>query len=490
MQIIAPGSDVIKFASAENGHVLAETCHSIEQFLYDKNRPALIVLARPVRQKNILETVHLFAQTALRERATLILILGQREDIATMDSEQRQLLTELLLLIDKYDLYGLVAYPKHHLAEAVPALYQLVAQSKGLLIQLSQYENFGLTLVEAAAAGVPVVSSGMGGAAEVLEKCNNGIVIDAKDHNASCTAILQLLDDSDYWHRCAENGKSTVHRLYTWPHHVDTYLTALEKIRTASAAIRTVPHRPLRFVAAKHLLVCDIDDTLTGDAESIATLNTLINYRNDVLFGIATGRNLTSALKTLTEWNITEPDFFITAVGTAIHYNFGTLREDNKWLQNIRFRWRPQKIRQVLDHLPGLTLQEPEALTPHKISYYYDPDSARTLREMKRLLRQNFLQATVLLSRNRCLDVIPTRASKGHAMRYLAWKWQFDLSQIIAAGDSGNDSSMLSGHIKGIVVANYSDELEDLRHDARIYFSTKENAAGILDGLKYYGLSH
>jgi sucrose-phosphate synthase len=33
-------------------------------------------------------------------------------------------------MIDKYDLYGLVAYPKHHKQADVPEIYRLAAKTK------------------------------------------------------------------------------------------------------------------------------------------------------------------------------------------------------------------------------------------------------------------------------------------------------------------------------------------------------------------------
>ena len=56
----------------------------------------------------------------------------------------------------------------------------------------------------------------------------------------------------------------------------------------------------------------------------------------------------------------------------------------------------------------------------------------------------------------------------------------------MVCGDSGNDEEMLRGGTKGVVVANYSPELEHLKGKRGIYFSKQKFAAGIIDGLKYY----
>jgi sucrose-phosphate synthase len=96
------------------------------------------------------------------------------------------------------------------------------------------------------------------------------------------------------------------------------------------------------------------------------------------------------------------------------------------------------------------------------------------------------LRAKVLLTENRFLDLLPFRASKGNAMRYLSYKWKMPLQYFITAGNSGNDIDMLKGKAKGIVVSNYSPELEPLRKNKLIYFSKEPLSKGVLDGIKYH----
>jgi sucrose-phosphate synthase len=47
---------------------------------------------------------------------------------------------------------------------------------------------------------------------------------------------------------------------------------------------------------------------------------------------------------------------------------------------------------------------------------------------------------------------------------------------------------MLRGITKGIVVSNHSAEVKVLRRSKDVYFSHRASAAGILDGLKHYGV--
>jgi len=84
------------------------------------------------------------------------------------------------------------------------------------------------------------------------------------------------------------------------------------------------------------------------------------------------------------------------------------------------------------------------------------------------------------------LDILPYRASKGKAIRYLSYKWGVPLKNILVCGDSGNDAGMLKGEPLGVVVGNYSPELETLRSAKQIYFAKKFHADGMMEGLLHY----
>lgn len=56
--------------------------------------------------------------------------MGNRENIDEMATTSASVLTAVLKLIDKYNLYGQVAYPKHHKQRDVPEIYRLASKTK------------------------------------------------------------------------------------------------------------------------------------------------------------------------------------------------------------------------------------------------------------------------------------------------------------------------------------------------------------------------
>lgn len=73
--------------------------------------------------------------------------MGNRDDIDDMSTTNSVYLTSVLKLIDKYDLYGLVAYPKHHKQSDVPDIYRLAAKTKVIFLYSLNFKYFASSQV-------------------------------------------------------------------------------------------------------------------------------------------------------------------------------------------------------------------------------------------------------------------------------------------------------------------------------------------------------
>lgn len=87
------------------------------------------------------------------------------------------------------------------------ALVKLYASSDILLFPSIWEEPFGRVLVEAMAAGVAVVGTATGGAAEILQHERNALVHQANDARALADAIEALIADGDLRRRLALAGR-------------------------------------------------------------------------------------------------------------------------------------------------------------------------------------------------------------------------------------------------------------------------------------------
>lgn len=199
----------------------------IMRFFTNPRKPMILALARPDPKKNITTLVKAFGECRpLRELANLTLIMGNRDGIDDMSSTSASVLLSVLKLIDKHDLYGQVAYPKHHKQSDVPDIYRLAAKTKGVFINPAFIEPFGLTLIEAAAYGLPIVATKNGGPVDIQQVLDNGLLVDPHDQQSIADALLKLVADKQLWARCRQNGLKNIH-LYSWPEHCKTYLSRI-----------------------------------------------------------------------------------------------------------------------------------------------------------------------------------------------------------------------------------------------------------------------
>ncbi|MFH1844568.1 MAG: HAD-IIB family hydrolase [bacterium] len=400
----------------------------------------------------------------------------------------RRVLNEILLLIDRYDLYGSVAYPKHHRPEDVVELYRLAAASGDVFVNPALTEPFGLTLIEAAASGIPIVATQDGGPRDIIETCRNGVLVDPLDREVMGETILSSIEDRQHWRDCARNGLEQVHRHYSWGSHVRRYLDSVKTVLPANQSGKLpAPTGHSTLLTADRMIISDIDNTLTGsDEASLYALFKVLGENNrQTAFCIATGRDIDGALEALGELDAPVPEILITNVGTEIYYR-GQSIQDLSWAKKIDCAWDPAGLRAALDELPGLYIQKPQHQRRFKLSYDFDPEEAPSLRQIKQHLRQRGLRVRPILSFEAYLDLIPIRASSGLAIRFLALKWGFSPDHLLVIGDSGNDEDMLRGGTLGVVVGNYSPELEPLRGRPRIYFARGRNASGVLEGIAHY----
>jgi sucrose-phosphate synthase len=488
MQVIPPGTALDDFHPADGTERDSAIYRDLSRFLLNPDRPMVLALSRPDTRKNISALLEAYGESEeLQAAANLVIVAGNREDIRDLDSEAQEVLTGILLTIDQYDLYGKVAYPKFHRSVDVPIFYRLAAISQGVFINPALTEPFGLTLIEAAASGLPVVATEDGGPRDITANCRNGYLIDPLDKRDIAKALLKVLSDAGTWRELSRRGQQGVKQHYSWPAHTQAYVAALQ---TLLASTKTTPPVTLRRRAGLYhdrAIFTDLDQNLLGDAESLADfLDVMKIYRKCTTFGIATGRRLDAALRLMKRYGIPQPDILITSLGTEICYA-PRLTQDSAWTEHIDHLWNPRAITRALGDLPGIKLQPRMELSRFKISYYIDPAQAPGLDEINSLLHQQELTANTFLSFGQFLDIVPVRASKGFALRWCADQWGIPLENILVAGGSGADEDMMRGNTMAVIVANrHHEELSGLVDFDNTYFARQPCAAGILEAIEHY----
>ncbi|MFA7575320.1 MAG: glycosyltransferase family 4 protein, partial [Arcobacteraceae bacterium] len=88
--------------------------------------------------------------------------------------------------------------------------------SSDVFILPSLKEGFPLTLLEAWAAGLPVIISDVGNVSEICRDKENALIIPPGNSQKITEAMKLLIDDEHLREKLGENGKELVEKKYSW----------------------------------------------------------------------------------------------------------------------------------------------------------------------------------------------------------------------------------------------------------------------------------
>jgi len=501
-QVIPPGVDSRQFHPPQAGVEEGAIAQLMAPFLRDPTKPPVLAICRADQRKNIPALVEVFGRSEnLRLNHNLVLVLGCREDPRQLDKAQREVFQQVFELVDRFDLYGHIAYPKQHRRQQIPEIYRWASRLGGLFVNPALTEPFGLTLLEAAACGLPVVVTDDGGPRDILARCHNGALVDVSDLDALQTAIEEALAQPAQWRRWRDNGIEAVSRHYSWDAHVSHYLGAARQGCVEAARQRPAlwfrnggdllgfPTPSARGPAPARLLVLDLDASLAApDPPSLAELRRRLGADPDLAIGVVTGRGFKAARHRYGELHLLDPCLWITQSGTEIHTSTaeGDLT-DPHWQGQIGSHWDLAAVQAAMAELePRLQLQPEGDQGPFKVSYVLTEPDQGILPVVRQTLRSHRLMARPHLFQHHYLDVLPLTASKTEALRYMALRWQLPIEAILVEASQQGDGELLRGLSLGVVPQDHDPVLEGLRHHRRVFFSSRPQAWGLLDGLDHH----
>lgn len=262
------------------------------------------------------------------------------------------------------------------------------------------------------------------------------------------------------------------------------------------------------------LLCTDLDRTLlpNGTEPESALARPLIqalSARDDICLAYVSGRDRGLVQQAIAEYQIPVPAFVIADVGTTVYQiEAGQWRPCPNWQRIIAPDWNGYDhagLLQLLADMSALRLQEASKQGCFKLSYYtpMDIDQGALLAAIEQRLRPLAIQASLIWSIDEAaavglLDVLPRRATKLGAIRFLMRQEGFSARQTVFAGDSGNDLPVLVSGLQSILVRNATPDVRRQALAALADMSTLYQArggflgmnghygAGILEGLAHF----
>ncbi len=241
----------------------------------------------------------------------------------------------------------------------------------------------------------------------------------------------------------------------------------------------------------KLLLVIELDNALVGTNQAIAALNQRLEaIRNQMYLVYVTGRSYASSRQLIAQAQLLEPDYLIASIGTEI-YQQGVLLEKD-WANQISKDWDRDAVWAIASYFSALIPQPDSEQTLYKLSFCLDMDaSLEVIDDLEELLTFTGLQAQVIFSNGRDVDIIPKNSNKGKATAYLQQLLQGQSDATVICGGSGNDISLFQQPSAGIIVGNAQTQLLSWYYKTHYpwHFLTQyPGAAGIIEGLIYFNI--
>lgn len=264
------------------------------------------------------------------------------------------------------------------------------------------------------------------------------------------------------------------------------------------------------------LLCSDLDRTILPNGKQEASEKAIgllhrLHSRPELTLAYVSGRDKRLLQQAIEEFDIPIPDFAIGDVGTTIYEPEKNWRPWPEWTEEIAGDWRGtprEKLQELLADLSALRLQEQEKQGPFKLSYYSaeNLDPAALKKSIRRRLQAENIKTSIIWSIDEekgvgLLDILPERATKVHAIRFLMGRKGFSPARTVFAGDSGNDLPALTSGLQAILVKNAR---EDVRNEAlqslalqnleeRLYLArgnflgmNGNYCAGVLEGVAHF----
>lgn len=109
-------------------------------------------------------------------------------------------------------------------------LKNLFARKNVLVFPSTFQEPFGISQVEAMAAGLAVVTSGTGGAKEIVEHGVSGIIFESENDESLANKLIGLAKDTQRWQTIAQAGQRRALELFNIERSVDAIEACFEEL--------------------------------------------------------------------------------------------------------------------------------------------------------------------------------------------------------------------------------------------------------------------
>jgi glycosyltransferase involved in cell wall biosynthesis len=216
---ISDCTEMHRMDGTSSGNAASEAIRKSWQHTPDDVLVGIVGYVTPNKNQALL--VEAAREICRRRGGVRFLIVGTPEtDTAQLS---RGYMDDLIARVNDYGLGDHVVFTGFvDKREAIPAL--------DILVSLSNYEGFGMSVIEAAACGKPVVATRSGGPDHIVQDGRNGFLIPRDDVQMLVERLTTLIDDGDLRATMGRQGREVVLEHYDPVDKVDARIALYERL--------------------------------------------------------------------------------------------------------------------------------------------------------------------------------------------------------------------------------------------------------------------
>jgi len=107
---------------------------------------------------------------------------------------------------------------------------QILAKTDILVLSTVTQEAFGRVILEAQAAGVPVVATNVGGVIDIIDDGQTGLLVPPKDTDAMAKAVIRIVRDKNLAEQLVANAQTKLKKNFTLKHMASSTIKVYEEL--------------------------------------------------------------------------------------------------------------------------------------------------------------------------------------------------------------------------------------------------------------------
>jgi len=179
----------------------------------------VLFVGRLASNKGLEHLMDAMPQIISQFKDTKLVLIGE-------DEGERKMLEERA---EKLGIKNRVVFPGYITDDE---LFKSAYSACDVFVLPSEYEAFGLVLLEAMACEKPCVATNVGGVPEVIEKGKTGVLVEYGKSDQLANAIIDLLGDDSKRKNMGRAGRERVKVNFIWPKIVDKLEEIYKEITT------------------------------------------------------------------------------------------------------------------------------------------------------------------------------------------------------------------------------------------------------------------